>query len=352
MGLFRVLFALFYLWHISIFDVSIMSGMPGDYRESRILLVDLLSVSPSRATLRVLDTLLVAALVLLAFGIWTRAVTAVILVAGVFREAFPTVVNVEESNLFLVFYIPLFMLVAGRWGDTYSLDAMRGQRRGGAAVDPSDDAGSHFVAARAVLVILAILFMSSPVFKILGGGTWLAQRDLLANFMLERSVQSAAHGLAANPLAPWLSDHALVGYSLQLGVLAFEGLFFLALFGRRLRSLFVAMALLFHSVNALFMVVSFTPILIVYGLFVNWEDILRRVGLCRLRFPEASTSAWTALALLAATLLALLWHAGAAALFNLGGILNWRSMWFPVLPVALGWAAISAARIVRPTKPG
>ena len=34
MGLFRILFGLFYLWHLSLFDISLVAGLPADYRSS------------------------------------------------------------------------------------------------------------------------------------------------------------------------------------------------------------------------------------------------------------------------------------------------------------------------------
>jgi hypothetical protein len=346
MGLFRILFGLFYLWHLSLFDVSLVADLPADYRSSPVLLFDRLSIDPSRLQLRLLDGVLVAALVLLVVGLRTRAVTGVILVAGLLREALLAGTNVENGNVFLVFYLPLFFLAVGTWGDTYSLDAALLRRRGGSTVDAADDSWLHFLPARASLVVLVALFTSAPLFKTLRGGTWLREPDLLANLILSRNRVLAELGLPPNPLAPWIADHPPAGYVLQLGVLAFEGLFFLALFGRDLRNLFVASALVFHCLNAFFLAVTFTPVLITYGLFVDWEGLRRRVRPRPLPLPQAP-AAYAIAALVAAVLLALTWRAGADALFNLGGLLDWRTMWLPVLPLALLWAGRSAARLVR-----
>jgi hypothetical protein len=347
MGLFRVLFALFYLWHLSFFSVAAISGLPQLERQP-IHLVDALWADPSPAAFHALEAVLVAALVLLLVGYRTRAATALVLAAGTLREAYPTWLSCENGNVFLTFYIPLFMALGGRWHDTYSLDAWLRRRAGHASVSPTDDSGSHFVAARAVLVVLAVLFCTSPLFKGLGAGTWLERPDLLANLMLEKSAAATVAGLPPNPIGPLLADHPRLGTALQLQVLAFEALFFLALFGRRLRSLFVALALLFHAANALWLVVTFTPILIVYGLFVDWQAALRRIAP-----PPRPAPEWASASLVVGVSVALAlgagasWHAwgGLRGALQLGGWLDWRTIWIPVLPLAAAWAGSSAVAL-------
>ncbi len=344
MGLFRIAFGLFYLWHLSVFDLSILAGMPEAYGAPMAILGGGALDLPA-ASLRWIDRLLVAALVLLVFGWQTRAVTAFVLVTGVFREALLAQPAVENANVFIAFYIPLFMLACGRWGETYSLDRERCRRRGGTPVDPSEDSWTHFLAARALLVILAALFTSSPLFKTLSGGTWIDEPEILSNLMLRRSVLAVSLGLPANPVAPFVAAHPPLGYAMQLGVLVFEASFFLVLFGRNLRSFFVATAMVFHSLNAIFLLVSFTPVLIVYGLYVDWEGIARRLpfpaeGAKRLLARGGAPLAW-----IAAVTLALSWQVGGERIFDLFGLLDWRTLWLPVFPLALGWAAVSALRI-------
>ena len=106
---------------------------------------------------------------------------------------------------------------------------------------------------------------------------------------------------------------------------------------------------MFHSFNALFLAVTFTPILIVYALFVDWEGLWRKVRPDR---PVASgaggppSAVLPAGAVLLAVVVSLTWRAGTDRLFDLGGLLDWRSIWFAVLPVALVWAVTSASRLV------
>jgi hypothetical protein len=347
MGWFRIVYALIYLWHLSLFELATMSGMPSWSRTALVLLAPL-PADLSPAWSQGLEQVLVAALVLLLIGWRVRWMTAVVLVAGVLREAWPSSVAVENSNVFLVFYIPLFMGIAGGWDATYSLHSLLGRRRGGPATDPGDDAWTWFVGARAALVVLAALFVSSSLFKSFGVGTWLEQHDLLANLMLQRSVKAASQGLLVNPLAPWIASQPFVYNAMQMGVLAFEGLFFAVLFGRTWRHLFIAIALIFHSINAIWLLVSFTPVMVVYAMFVDWEALWRRVrprgGLALPEIPAraAVAGAW-ALALVAA----LTWHAGLSAAFHLGGWLDWQRPWFAILPLALAWAVFEVTRLAR-----
>ncbi len=336
MGLFRILYGCFYLWHLASFDLSLLAGMPEEFRRYRILLGGLAGAVPSEAGLQAIDAALVCALVLLICGVRVQGVTAVVLVVGVFREALLTGVDLENSNVMLVFAIPLFMLVGGRWDARYALDAHR-----------APPLGDAFLGARAVLVLLAALFSSSAVYKGFGSGTWLVEPTLLPHLMVQRSVKAALLGHASNPLAPWLAAQGWVGLPMQLGVLAFEGGFFLALLTPTLRSFFLAMAMVFHTLNATFLVVSFTPILIVYGLFVNWEALRRRVWpRMPTELPLAPPAA-RAGAVVAALLLAAAWHRGAHHVFDLGGWLDWRTFWWPVFPLAVVWALRSAAQLAR-----
>jgi hypothetical protein len=347
MGIFRVVYGLFALWHVAVFDLSLVAGAPDELRTTPIALSDTVGADLSVGQLRLLDAALVAALTLLVFGWRTRTATVAVLVLGLYREALLASLRLEDANPMLVFVVPLFMAVAGRWGDTYSLDARARRRRGDPAVDPDDDGWSHALAARAVLVVLAVLFTSAALFKVLDGGTWIGERDLLTNLMLERNVELAHLGLPGNPVAPWIADHLVVGYALQLGVVAFEGSFLLALTRRELRDCYLATALVFHAANEFGLAVSFTPILITYGLFVDWQALVRRIPF-RVGLPAAlGDRVLAAGAVLVAAAVALTWRAGAHALFDLGGWLTWRSMWIPVVPVALWWWARSLLAAVR-----
>lgn len=355
MGLFRILYALFYLWHLSPAFIGNLHGLPPSFY-NRVLLTSVLP--PAKMPLWALELAegaLIAALVLLLFGLGTRVATLTVLVLGSLYEAWLTALDAEHSTVLLAFYIPLFMLIAGNWGDCYSIDALLRRRRGLPAVDPDGDSWRYFLPARAVLIVMGVLFLSSAVFKLALGGTWLHRPDLLANIMLDKNVKAAVRELPVNPLAPLIAQRAWLHVPLQGFLLAFEAGFILALLGRRIRNLILSTALFFHAINALWLVVTFTPILIAYGLFVDWQKLRQRLlpgsSVLRVRVPSGAV---VILALVSAIATGLLWNTGMGlrSAINFGGQLDWRTIWYFVLPLAIIWWARSVWQIVVPAGAG
>ena len=106
---------------------------------------------------------------------------------------------------------------------------------------------------------------------------------------------------------------------------------------------YLSAALVFHALNALLLVVTFTPILIVYAMFVDWQAGIERFGastrwiapLVR-RVPSWLLAGGV---LVVATLAAWSWDLTPTlrGAIQLGGRLDWRTIWYPVLPLALAW---------------
>jgi hypothetical protein len=271
-----------------------------------------------------------------------RAVTAAVLVLGTLLEAVhQSFGKVEHATVFLVVYIPLCML-GSQWGETWSLDALLARRAGRSTTSPSDDHWRHALPMRIVLLVLALLFASSAFSKAVLGD-WLTAPDLMTNLLLGKNVEAAREGLPSSAILPFVVAHPLVSAVFRYGLLLFEALAVSMLLGGRIRDAYVAAALVFHAVNALLLIVTFTPILVVYGLFVDWqaavERVARRTG-GRRRWLARMPS-W----LLVAGTLAIASLAGAScnaapglrSAIQLGGRLDWRTIWYPVLPVALAW---------------
>ncbi len=139
--------------------------------------------------------------------------------------------------------------------------------------------------------------------------------------------------ILGRPDAPWFAANPDLGWPLQLGVLVFEASFFAALFGRRLRNLYLNAGLIFHSLNALFMLVTFTPVLIVYAMFFDWEALRQRLAAAVPPKRTPSSNTWIAVALVSALALAATWHVGARNIVNAGGLIDWQTPWFFILPV-------------------
>ena len=107
-------------------------------------------------------------------------------------------------------------------------------------------------------------------------GRWLTAPDLVTELLLGKNIEAAREGLPSHAILPFVAAHPLLSESFRYGVLLFEGLFVLVLLGGRVRAAYLAAALVFHALNALLLVVTFTPILIVYGLFVDWQGRVER----------------------------------------------------------------------------
>jgi hypothetical protein len=348
MGLFRIIFALFYLWHLALNPVENVSG----YRVLDFTPVKLVEFLPTLdlTSLRLLQAGLVAALVLLALGYRTRVVTAAVLVLGVVLEGVSSVVDLERSTVLLTAFIPLLMLVDGHWGDTYSLDALLRQSRGGGVASPRDPSGHRLLGAHTIFVVLALLFASAGISKVLPSGNWLSYPDLVGKLLLESNVENVINGLPPNPAAGPIAETPVLHESMRFAIVALELSFLVALFSATLRNLVIATVLVFHSLNELLLGVSFTPILIVYAAFVDWQGLLDRVWPRRppLAAPKRA-GALVPIALIAAALAASLWYANDALeeVITLGGELDRRTICYPVLPLALVWLVAQVIAIVK-----
>jgi hypothetical protein len=305
-------------------------------------LIRVVPLRPPSAAPGVIESCLVAALVLLLAGLLVRPVTFAVLVLGTLLEAFhQSFGKVEHGSVFLVFYIPLFML-GSHWGDTWSLDALLARRAGRPTTSPSDDSWRHALPMRGVLLILVLLFFSAAFAKgVLG--TWLTAPDLVKDLLLGKNVEAAREGLPPHAILPFVVAHPLLSQSFRYALFLFEGLFVLVLLGGRMRAAYMGAALVFHALNALLLVVTFTPILIVYGLFVDWQKGMERLAphtrwIAR-RLGHAPSWLLTVGVLALATLAAWSWDSTPTLrrAVQLGGRLDWRTIWYPVLPLAFAW---------------
>ena len=350
MGLFRIFYAAFYLWHLSWRIGSDLAGLPVP-ENRRVFIVNWLPKHEMSPLLfQGLESLLAAALVILLAGYRVQLATAVVLVLGCLNEALYSSTGRESSPIFLAFYIPLFMLLAGRWGETYSLDALLHSRAGQPTTSPADTGWSHFLPARATLVILSAMFFSAMLLKIAFGGVWLAHPDLLANAMLHKNIEAALIELPLNPLAPLIAQQPALFVPLQFSVLLFEGLFFLVLVDRDSRRLWLGVALVFHTVNANWLIVTFTPILVVYGLFIDWQGVRQRLWPWPIRIADRlPTPVLIAATLLSSVAVGLFWDYGDGLrnVLRVGGLVDWRTIWWPFGVLGITWISLATASLLR-----
>jgi len=335
-GLFRILYALFYLWYLSPNYAALLSGYPRGYRN--MLVVRYFPEALPPIFFECLEFILVAALVILIIGFRVRLTTTVVLCAGLILDGFHNSFDVELASVFLVFYIPLFMLFSGHWGDTYSLDAHLAYRKKGAGIEPSNNSGSFFLPVRCLFFVLGVLFLGSAILKMTFGGTWLSNPRFMANLVLKMNIESNLYGLMMIPFAPDISVNPLIYKTFQGGTLIFEATFICALFSRKLRNIYICWALIFHSVCALWLTVTFTTIIVIYLAYVDWHALLIRLKLKRITlFDSVSRQVLISITICLAVLVGALWNLndGMRSLVTMGGLVNIRTIWYPILSIAL-----------------
>lgn len=350
LGIFRILYALFYLWHLSDYTPSTLHDLPTELF-IRVMLNEWLPAPMPVLFFEGLAALVVAGLVFLLVGYRTYAATAVVGLAGALLESYYVCADFEHSSVFLMGYIPFFMLVAGDWGATYSFDAMLRRRRGQAVVAPTDTSPRFNLPIRAVLVVLAALFVSAGIHKAGPWSPWFSQDNVFGHLMLQSRVKAASRGTPLNPFANLIYDYRIFDVGLRWFVVLFEGTFFMVLFNRRLRAIYVSMAMTFHAVNAVLLGVTFTTIMIVYGLFIDWEAIKRRLWPAGWRLPRPT---WSEPVLAVGTfvvaiVVAALWARTRIVqrVVTLDGWINFYTIWIPVLLPAVMWCAWSTCMLVR-----
>jgi hypothetical protein len=193
-----------------------------------------------------------------------------------------------------------------------------------------------------VLIVLVLLFFSAVVAKYLLGD-WFKAPDRIANLLLSKNMEAIVAGLRPCPLLPLVAETPLMWAAFRVATLLFEGLFVLVLLGGQVRAVYLATTLIFHALCALLLVVTFTPILIVYALFVDWQTAVASIT-PRMRWlgdfledvpPWVLTSGVLVIAALAG------WSWNLTPILRrtlqLGGWLDWRTIWLPVLPLAIVW---------------
>lgn len=278
MGIFRILYALFYLWRIADRDFRVLAAIPpAEWQPISFLSLDPSFFLPTLQVMNIAQLSLIGGLAALLVGYGVPIATLVVLVSGLYLDMVVfSYGKVDHSSMFLTFYIPFLMLFS-RWGATYSLDALRRRVR-----VPVEGASWQYIwPRRGVLVILCVLFFSAGWHKAFNG-EWLQTFDILKGILQYRLLHAyqgspptdeTAIIIQAVTRLPWIYIPA------QIGVVLFELLFPLALVHHGLRRMFLWLAILFHMLNRVLLGITFTPLIITYAIFVDWQWFVRRLRL-------------------------------------------------------------------------
>lgn len=351
LGVFRILYAVFYLWHLSAVRAGNLGGIPREFSAKPVLLVEWLPAELPAVFFETLEIVLVGALIVLLVGYRTRIATTVVLIAGSIIEGFFVTTDFEHSTIMIAALIPGAMLFVGDWSAKYSLDALLRDRAHQPPIDLSDSSPQFVLPIHFILAVLAFLFVSSGVYKLLPGANWLVHPDNFGNIVLQRNVELARLGLPQNPIAVLVATTPGLELTIRYLVVIFELAFIFVFFSRAFTFFILSWALFFHSLNAIFLLVTFTPILITYALFIDWESIGRW-----LRLTQVSLFGRTPFYILIG---ATVFGAIAAATFwnttpllrdamNLGGLIDARTIWYPILPISTVAWAIATYQLVKP----
>lgn len=340
MGLYRIVYSLFYLWFLAPLRFTELSLVPTRQWQPTILFSGL-SPLPG-AAYPAIEVLLVISLVLQLIGYKTRIANLMVLIMGFALAVFRTGLLAEDRTLVVtVFYVPLFMLFSN-WGATYSIDALLRQKQGQPVADPKTPSWHYIWPARGLMMVLSTLFLSAAIEKF-NSLDWLVNPRFVGDFLLVKGLSSYLNnGFPVSPLGPKLGQLDAFIIPAQYIILLFEAAFVLVLFSRIAQAVILRLAPIFHSFNTLLLGIPFISVLSIYAAFPDWQTLYERFypqplkirGLAKL--PSSLLSLGSAGL---AVLVGLLWNTTPIPrqIFGLFGIFSYHTLWFGLLPFIVLW---------------
>jgi hypothetical protein len=272
--------------------------------------------------------------IVLAFGFRTRAVSlllAVLLVGGKsFRYSFGKIDHhiLEE--------LTLAVMAFSRWGDAYSIDALRARSAARPAPDRLDRSGAHALLA----ICIAFGFLTAGVPKLVGWIDFDPSTQGVRGWLLD----VYRPGAPGPPLAEtFFRVHSpLFWEALDVAAVAFELSFVVAVLDRRAFQLALCAAAFFHLFNYLMLGIAFATNLIAYAAFAEWDRAVGVMARVRWRVPARPGPALAAMAVCVGTYLGSGWT-GRQAVPLLGLLGADRALDLTLLQVAFGAAVATAA---------
>jgi hypothetical protein len=337
MALARIMYSLFFLWHLSSIDIrEVAEGFGWS-------LPEFYSWLPRPGFfIYLIEPTLVFLLILLLVGLYTRPVSVLLIaIAGYYALLYHALVSPEQLLAFMTFYVPLLGAFS-RWGDVYSVDAFRRNSH----PDPAENTWIYIWPAKWMLVILAVIYFSAGYYKITGAGTWHSDPLFLSRFLQYKSVISAmSNGSDVSPLAFLIGQQPLLAVPAQYVILFFELSFPLVLISRFVYGVYMRLLPFFHLMNALLLGIPFYLILPAYIMLVNWQHIADTLSLPLERIRRLSIAPGYVIG--GALLIALAWNTVFVPrfVFGAGGLFNDnRTLWVVIAGLSLAWYALEFRR--------
>jgi hypothetical protein len=295
MGLYRILYGLWFLWLFAGIDFGGLAARP--YPPPKpvgvMALLTALPVTVQPAEFaRLLAFLLGGGLVLLTFGLATRSTTGLVLVCSALLFAWDSSSGKVIDKYVLLGTIVPFWMFFSRWGETYSLDALIRKARGLPTPSPSEPSWEFIWPQRAVVIFTVVLYFSAGYMKTVEG-TWLDNPYVVLDKLTDTLVIAWASKPAnfnsfLYPLVLRAPAVFIVGQSMAL---AFELGVPLALINRHFLVLVFSGAVLFHTLTLLSLGIGFAPMVIVLAIIVDWQAVWGRLRLTGLPLNRPSTVA-------------------------------------------------------------
>jgi hypothetical protein len=262
LGLYRIIYAVATLlivpdiqW-LSAYPDSIMDAPPGPFQ--------LMSGFPSPSALVVLEVLRTLALVLLAFGIWTRWVSIAVAVLLLITYGMTYSLGKIDHTI-LVVLAPLILSFAN-WGRRFSIDALLSRH----APQRQRQWPLRFLA-----LVVALSFFAAALVKLTTG--WLSpstQAALGHSLVRYYSYDTASW---STQLAAATSHFRFAWELVDWLTVALEFAIIVAMpWWRAFRCVLAGLAV-FHLGVLLVMDIDFSFNVVVYGAFVSWAGLLRPV---------------------------------------------------------------------------
>jgi hypothetical protein len=269
LGIFRILFALLYLWIIQPLTYHQIPDIPWqDWKPVDAL--RWLPAFPPALFFDIVHVALIVGLLLLLIGFKTRLATLVVFGAGLTLDLFSqSFGKIGHGTAILQFYIPFFMIFS-QWGSTYSVDALL-RRKQGTAVSHTDSSWHYGWPIRVLLLLLCLLYFTAGYLKLMG--SWSQVPEVVANLVTSVTLGDVMAGREPNALALLIAQTPALHQLLRVMAITFELVFPLALLNQRWRAFFIASALVFHAFNSMFINVDFPAQLSIYLLFIDWQAL-------------------------------------------------------------------------------
>lgn len=342
-GLFRIIYAVFYLWVIARYNYPELATIPaGQWKP--LITYSWMPTPPIAPFLIVAQIGLILGLMLVLVGYRTRFSTLLVLLTGIFLTGVRYSFNkMDHYDHLMVSYIPAIMFLYD-WGRTYSIDAILRARRGISVPDPNTSNWQDAWPLLLVLAIVVVLFTMAGVLKLYPDrGSWIWNEDVI-----RKVTHKYNKGFEPNPLAFLIVNNAIVYGPLRFLAVGFETSFILAIFSRRFRAFFIGSAVLFHLYNLVFNGIDFVEMMIVYAFFIDWQALYTRFWpqMLKLRLANVPTMALTMGSAVLAVGLCAWWVSDFDSLpRQIFRLVPTTAIWAVTIPVAL-YAVMSSGRLI------